>query len=296
MLTRSRNGFRYNQPTCIAESTDRFNCPRLTVIDNNLWIICDKVKQSEDFIGAENDESKTRVILWCSNNGSEWSMPIETNITGILPDRMCQTDDGGFLIATHTKKKQEGAGFLIQNVWKAIRSPHLSTWIKYKIADEPSFNFCEGSICNGGGELLCLMRENSQRGEPCFWSSSKSNGVTWSRPMRTRMFGAHRPILGKLSSGNYLTTYREQCSAHSPPFWAKNVFACLTAEKSMHNASRPCKDSIILPLDHDNNRRSDGGYTGWVETEDKQIYIVNYITKDAPKPHIVWYLIEESEF
>ena len=58
----------------------------------------------------------------------------------------------------------------------------------------------------------------------------------------------------------------------------------------------PCYESIILPLDHDHNVRSDGGYTGFVETEDNQIYIVNYITKDALRPYIVWYIIEEKEF
>ena len=63
MLTRSKHGFNYRVPICIAETNDRFNCPRLSVIENSLWIICDCVKQSDDFIGSENDTKSTRILL-----------------------------------------------------------------------------------------------------------------------------------------------------------------------------------------------------------------------------------------
>ena len=310
MLTRSRNGMRYNQPVCIAQTSDRYNCPRLSVINNMLWVICDCVKKGNDFIEDENNESSTSILLWCSNNGVDWSSPIQTNITGILPDRICSTNDNGFLIATHTQKKQpitekdkdlnenwlSNKGYLAQHVWKTDQNLYLPNWKRYSVAEKQGFNFCEASICNTGEELICLLRENSQRGDPCYWTASTNNGISWCEPLKTRMFGGHRPVLGKLSSGRYLTTYREQSCSHIPGYWAKNVFACLTNEQSMHSRTQPCLKSVILPLDHDNNARSDGGYTGWVETEDKQIYIVNYITKDAPKAYIVWYLIEENEF
>lgn len=294
MLTRSRNGFRYSKPVCIAESTDRYNCPRLSVINNNLIIICDKVEQSEDFIGSENNTSKTQIILWGSNNGVEWSSPVPTNITGILPDRIQTADDGSHLIATHTSDGE--TKHLVQFVWKSERNIFLSNWTRHHIADIENRNLCEGSICNTGSGLVCLMRENSQLGEPVYWSFSSNNGITWSSAKKTRMFGGHRPVLGQMSSGNYLTTYREQSHTHIPGYWAKNTFACWTHRKSMLNSVDPCLNSVILPIDHDYNRRSDSGYTGWVETEDGQIYVVNYVTKDAQKPYIVWYLIDESDF
>ena len=294
MLTRSKTGFKYSEPVCIATSKNRFNCPRLSVIDDSLWILCDVVIRSDDFISSENEEENTKILLWTSNNGKQWSNPIDVGITGIVPDRICQTDDKGFLIATHTLKDDGFSKYLVQNVWKTTQKIYLPQWIKYSLADEPQFNLCEASICNYKGQLICLMRENSQQGNPCLWTTSKDHGKTWTKPIKTKLFGGHRPVLGKLKSGNFLTTYREQCHSHVPGFWAKNTIACLTMTNSMIFGDM--NKSINLPLDHDNATKSDGGYTGWVETEDNQIYIVNYVTKDAPKAYIVWYLIDEKEF
>ena len=38
------------------------------------------------------------------------------------------------------------------------------------------------------------------------------------------------------------------------------------------------------------------GAPGWVELDDGNIFVVNYITDDAPKPYIKWYLINEDMF
>jgi sialidase-1 len=296
MLTRSRTGFKYSAPICISESIDRYNCPRLSVVNDQLYIICDLVKQSEDFIGSEQSEDNTSIILWTSCNGLDWSSPIKTNIKGIVPDKICPTNDGGFLLATHTSEKTEYGSHLVQNVWKTMSVPQASNWAKYNIANNIDKNLCEATICNTGNELICLMRENSQKGEPCYLSFSLDNGNNWSNIMSTRIFGCHRPVLGQLQSGNFLITYREQSFLHLPSSWAKNTFACLIPAGSLKNKELPCAKGIILPIDHDNNIKSDSGYTGWTLTEDGQIYIVNYITKDAPKPYIKWYLIDESDF
>lgn len=292
MLTRSRTGQKYSTPICISESTDRYNCPRLSIVKGQLYIICDLVKQSDDFIGSEQIEDNTRIILWTSTNGIDWSLPILTNIKGIVPDRICATNDGGLLIATHTKL----ASRLIQNVWKTMKTPQSMNWSKSVLAELNDKNLCEATICNTGSELVCLMRENSQLGEPCYMSSSTDNGKTWTKAIKTRLFGCHRPVLGILPSGNYLVTYREQSFTHLPSTWAKNTFACLINKGSLNYVTDPCKKAIILPIDHDNNVKSDSGYTGWCLNEDGQIYIVNYITKDAPKPYIKWYILDESDF
>ena len=196
------------------------------------------------------------------------------------------------MTATHTQVD----GYLMQDAWITNGSLFMPNWTKHKIAGQPGHNFCEASICKVENEYFCLLRENSQRGDPLYYSWSDNSGKNWISPIRTRMFGGHRPTLGQLQSGDFLVTYREQMHPHIPNFWAKNTFACLTVEKSMRHRGQPCLKSIILPLDHDCAKRSDSGYTGWVETEDGQIYIVNYITNDAPKPYIVWYLIDEHEF
>jgi len=296
----------YSEPVTIAESRHRFNCPRLSVVDNHLWIICDQVQKSKNFIRAENNESKTRIFLWKSKDGRNWSDPIITNITGIVPDRICSTDDG-YLIATHTMQqitvstntednfvdgyqRPQNNGYLVQNIW---HSNSLDTdWTKHELCHYYEHNMCEASVCRIGSSYLCLMRENSGLGKPAYFCRS-TNGINWTEAKPTRMFACHRPVTGVLATGNLLTTYREASHSFKIGLWAKNTFACLTCKKS---AQKDFSDSIILPLDHDNSPHSDSGYTGWVQLPDESIFIVNYITGDAPQPYIRWYQIYERDF
>lgn len=296
----------FETPVVVAESSHRFNCPRLTVIGDTMWLVCDEIviKGSGTFFKLENDESKTKVFLWKTKDGHEWKGPIETNVRGIVPDRICPTD-GGFLIGTHTKKylgpqsrnskvkdiQREYAGYLVQNIWHA--DDLEGTWKKHPLCHKEGFNLCEASICRlDSGAYLALMRENSGLGHPAFACFS-NDGIKWNQPIETRMFGCHRPVTGQLKSGHLLTTYREASGAFFPGFWAKNTFACLT---NRHSIREDFIKSIILPLDHDNSKRSDSGYTGWIQLPDESIFIVNYVTKDAQMPYIRWYSIHESDF
>ncbi|HOM57560.1 MAG TPA: hypothetical protein PLG27_07410, partial [Candidatus Latescibacteria bacterium] len=52
----------------------------------------------------------------------------------------------------------------------------------------------------------------------------------------------------------------------------------------------------ILPVDFDRSPVSDTGYSGWVQFEDGEIYIVNYIVDDAPKAQIRGYSLHPSDF
>jgi len=296
----------FHKPKLVAKSSNRFNCPRLSVIDDTLWLTCDEIiiGKKGTFFNLEDDESKTKIFLWKTKDGDEWEGPIETNITGIVPDRICPTEDG-FLIATHTKtyfgkksvnKKVEKIqnahyGYLAQNIWHTTNLEE--EWTKHSLCHKEGYNLCEASVCRlDNNTYLALLRENSALGLPAFACYSR-NGITWSSPIETRMFGCHRPVAGQLKSGNLLTTYREAFGSFLPGLWAKNTFACLTMKKSIQE---DMIKSIILPLDHDNAKRSDSGYTGWVQLPDESIFIVNYITQNAPFPYIKWYIIHESDF
>lgn len=293
MLTSSTNGHLYEPPVCISESLDRYNCPRLSVIDNKLWVICDIVKNTGDFIASENTPSNTRIVLFHSDNGTKWTGPIITNIFGIVPDKICKlSDDYG--IACHTHFKNDLNDRLACYFWKT-KDLLSNSWFKYEIANKQDCNLCEPSISYNGNELVCLIRENSQRGDPAYWTCSNDNGKSWMPAIKTRMFGCHRPVLGRLKSGHYLTTYRDQSHIHTPSCWARNTFACFTFVQSMHNKEYPCYKSIIFPLDHDNAKVPDSGYTGWVQMDNGLIYVVNYITKSGNKPYISWYSFEEKE-
>jgi sialidase-1 len=52
----------------------------------------------------------------------------------------------------------------------------------------------------------------------------------------------------------------------------------------------------ILPLDFDRHAESDTGYSGWVQFDDGEIYVVNYILDDAPKAQIRGYSLRAEDF
>lgn len=316
-LTRSpQDEISFSEPTTLAVSEDRYNCPRLCVLDDVLYVVCDKVAASQDFIGAENRTLGTTICLWRTHNGETWEGPLETNVTGIVPDRIIKTHDGRYLLATHTKsylpawsKGEELLeieeeidkdafirrwGYLIQSVW--ISSNPEGPWGQYVLGSQEGLNFCEASIFVFDGaskfQYVAMMRENSGLGHPSFYCVSR-DGQLWSKPKPTRMFGCHRPVCGVLRSGYVLTTYREASHIFSHGYWAKNTFACLSSPGEVRNNFRK---SIILPLDHDRSKKSDGGYTGWIQLPDTSIFVVNYITDDAPKPYIKWYRFTQDYF
>jgi len=275
--------FDFKKPIVISKSKDRYNCPRLSIIGEYLYIICDKVDASDQYIMAENDEKKTRIILWRSLDGKKWEGPIQTNISGIVPDRIITTNNG-FLIATHTGKGRK----LVQNIWFNDNLDCYTSWKKFKLCHHKELNLCEASVIKIDKEFMCMVRENSSLGLPSYICKSK-DGISWSNVEPTRMFGCHRPVCGMLKNGKLLTTYREASHSFRRGYWAKNTFACLSNPENL-------VQSIVLPLEHDRSTHSDGGYTGWVELPDSSIFIVNYITNQAINPYICWYTIRQNEF
>lgn len=302
----SEDGKNFSNPIIVAETNDRYNCPRLSIINDELIIICDNIKASKTYIETENSEDQTRVEIIRSSDGGNWDTPIITNITGIVPDRICTTFDGQFLIATHTKDYVGNRdlsfdplirqitikilGTLVQNIWKS--ETFKGPWEPFRLSQDANLNLCEASVFKYKNKYVALMRENSGTGHPAYMSISP-NGTKWGNIKPTRMTGCHRPVCGILRSGNLLTTYREATYGFRQGYWAKNTFACLTSPKSILDG---CTKSVILPLDHDSSQISDSGYTGWVQLLDDSIYIVNYITHDAPRPYIKWYKIREKDF
>ena len=79
-------------------------------------------------------------------------------------------------------------------------------------------------------------------------------------------------------------------------WWTQNFFAALTDKESTLAAARGDAHTRILPIDFDRSAASDTGYSGWVQFEDGEIYIVNYIVDDAPKGQIRGYSLHMSDF
>ena len=78
--------------------------------------------------------------------------------------------------------------------------------------------------------------------------------------------------------------------------WTQNLFAALTDDESALAPVRSRAWTRILPVDFDRSPESDQGYTGWVQFEDGEIYIVNYIMENAPKAQIRGYSLRGEDF
>jgi sialidase-1 len=67
------------------------------------------------------------------------------------------------------------------------------------------------------------------------------------------------------------------------------MFAAFMSRESIEATGRRDQRVRVVPLDYDRNPSPDIGYTGWVQFDDGEIYIVNYIKDNADKAFIRGY-------
>ncbi|MBQ7901465.1 MAG: exo-alpha-sialidase [Clostridia bacterium] len=260
------------------KSDDYYNNARISNIGGKLIILCDRIT------GEHENKAETVVYAWISeDNGYTWSVPYKTPARGIVPDKLRMTKRGRVLLAAH--KFNPCSGKLEQYLWYS--DDKGKSWSERVIVGaDPRYNLCEACILETEDEtLVAFMRENSFKGYDCMKAISTDGGATWQGVYPAPMQGCHRPTAGYLKNGNVLVTYRYLAGA--APF--QNTFAALMDKDCITETDRDKQYANILPLDHDRAQRADTGYTGWVQFDDGEIYVVNYITDDAPLPYIRGY-------
>jgi len=255
-----------------------WNCARISKLsDGRLVILADKaVKKNEG--GAE-------VYYWIGDaEGIEWSEPFLAPSDGIVPDQLIETSTGRWLVSTHLKHTN---GYLRQSLWYS--DDQGKTWSdRIIVAEKEGLNLCEGSIVElDDNTLVCFMRENSGLGYDCFKSISTDNGETWEGPYNVPMPGCHRPVAGILENGYVMITHRFMHGGKGwVGFWTQNFFAGFTDQDSCRATERNEQSFRIMPLDFDRSPYSDVGYSGWVQFDDGEIYVVYYIIDDSPNGQI----------
>ncbi len=286
---------RDNARIMITESTDRgrtwskkkpltekgsakeyFNCARISKLhDGSLAIICDKI--------FENENRKAEIWLWRGDSeGNTWSEPtVFPDFCGIVPDKFQQLSSGRLIIAAQFKNHEIGK--LEQYLWYS--DDEGKTWSdRVTVAADPRYNLCEVSILEyEEGKLVAFLRENSFKGYDMLKVLSADNGETWSEIYNTPMDGGHRPVSGLLADGTVMVTYRYI------PCGTQNMFAAFLQKDQLKATERQKQRVRIMPLDYDRNPSPDIGYTGWVQFDDGEIYVVNYIKDDADKAFIRGY-------
>lgn len=261
-----------------------YNNPRISKLkDGRLVITVDKIFAWEAV--AKLEECKI-YLYFSTDDGESWSLPQKTPLNGIVPDKLLELDNGRWILAAHHKKN----GFLAQ--FMIFSDDYGKTWSdSISIGKKTGLNLCEASILQlGGNKLVAFMRENSARGLPCFKTVSEDNGETWGNLTEFPLPGCHRPVSGILNNGQIMITYR---FAQGGKGWfgksMQNFFAALTDEESALAPSYREASTRIIPLDYDCSIVSDLGYSGWVQFDNGEIYIVNYIVDDAPNAYICGY-------
>ncbi len=269
-----------------------YNCARISTLrDGRLVVIVDRIP----FIDGEKVAGKARNLLYFSNDdGVTWSEPAETPLCGIVPDKLLELESGRWIIAAHRPLNDKLTQYLR---WSDDRG---ATWSDdVVVAHSPDFHLCEVSILPmGEGTLVAFMRENSGMGYDCKKVISRDNGESWGEIIDFPLPGCHRPVAGHLADGSILITYRfMQGGKGWLGSWTQNFFAALSNDESALASSRRESSARILPVDYDRSPKSDLGYSGWVQFDDGEVYIVNYIVDDAvDKGQIRGYSLHPKEF
>ena len=268
-----------------------YNCARISRLkDGRLAIVCDLIKgATEDAV--ENTENH----LWFSSDeGESWEGPIMTPVIGIVPERLYELQSGRWLLAAH--HKQAATGKLTEYVWYS--DDKGKTWSeRITLADDPRYNLCEvGLVEVEPNVVVGFLRENSGRGYDCMKAISRDGGQTWEGVYPVPIPGCHRPTVGLLNDGRLLVTYRYvQGGMGGWGHALQNAQGALMDHELITATSRFEQWTRIFPIDYDRSNKADIGYTGWVQYDDGEIYVVNYIVDDAPKAQIRGYSLRPED-
>lgn len=297
----THHGNRSQTRIMITESTDRgrtwgnkrplteltngdphWNCARISRLrEGRLVIVADQVAKAYTEGGIN--------YMWIGDaEGTHWSEPIATPLTGIVPDQLIELPSGRWLLSAHYNGQ-----------WLRYSDNQGIDWSEpVLIADDPGLKLCEVSILPlDDGTLVAFLRENSGEGWDCYKAISYDQGESWSGLYRMPLPGCHRPVAGLLQSGQILITYRfMQGGKGWLGKWTQNFFAAITDQESAKALERREQWTRILPIDFDRSPVADLGYSGWVQFDDGEIYVVQYIVDDAPMGQIRGYSLREEDF
>lgn len=265
-----------------------YNCGRIMQLRDGRYVaIVDKV--------FEPREGGGRIQLYFSEDGSlTWSEPTPTPARGIVPDKLLELESGRWILSCHDR--EPGFGYLVQRLWYS--DDQGQSWSDpVVVGRQEGLNLCEVSILPVGNRtLVAFMRENSFKGWDCYKAISRDDGESWGELVQFPLPACHRPVSGLLQNGKIMITHRFIQGGRRGWGTHQNFFAGLTDLESVLADSRDDAATRILPIDFDRSESSDTGYSGWVQFEDGEIYIVNYVMDDAPKGQIRGYSLTMEDF
>lgn len=297
MITRSYDrGRTWTPKTVFAEcenSEHYYDCVSIRRLsDDRIVVLIDK---HEDEGNEMSDLSKRHIYMWIGDaEGENWSEEIRTPARGIVPDRLLELSTGRWIISAHYVGEKSGR--YEQYLWYS--DDKGKTWSDViTVAADERYELCEASILElKDGTLVAFLRENQWKGYECLKTISYDKGESWSEVYTTPIPCCHRPQAGFLNDGSIMLTYRLiQGGKGWFGTWAQNAVAAFMDEETAAAKERKEQGVRLFPMDFDRSSLSDLGYTGWVQFDDGEIYVVNYIVDDAPRAHIRGYSFKKED-
>ena len=291
----------------------RLNCSRLAACADGTLLLMVDLLLKESFEEYLQPGVCMNLLLRSRDHGATWEGPEETGLTeGIVPSIKELTN--GHLIVGLTEQwpGERGADDFIEVQTSYVSSDGGRTWEgPFKVPSPESapltglpWRLNEGDFAElDDGTLVFYMREDGERLSA--WKSlSSDGGRTWSVPVRTQMMHClGRPSVGRLRSGEVAVTYRVSCGLSTSlglyvetASEARRGFPTRAGDaEDPENYNRDTEARFAF-LDNDRALSADSGYSGWVQLPDGALYVVNYITDDAPRAHIRGYLVSRQDW
>ena len=276
----------------------RLNCPRIAALANGTLLL------AIDFVppGADPFVNPARNLLFRSiDGGVTWKGPENTGISdGIVPS-LKELSNGDLLLGLTRQRSATGKLSSLTEEQTIYRSSdHGHTWQgPYAVPGQEGLRLNEGDFAElDDGTVVCYMREDGER--LTGWKSlSSDGGLTWSQPFRSQMFSClGRPSVGRVRSGEVVVTYRF-CSGVSTSLALYVETPAEAVRRSEPDADaymtdyRQCRFAF---LDNDRSLHPDSGYSGWAQLPNGDLYVVNYITDEAPRAFIRGYIVSRHDW
>ncbi len=279
------------------------NCSRITACaDGTLLLIVDHILHGK----SEFVENCCKILLYRSiDGGKTWDGPHETGITeGIVPS-IKELSNGNLIIGTTRVRSpqnmpwKEALRYVTEEQLTYISKDKGKTWEGPFVVPSPKeLRLDEGDYVElDDGTLVVYMRED--KSYTGWKSTSTDGGRTWSEAFRGEFLSCcGRPSAGRLRSGEILITYRF-CTAISTSL---ALYMETPAEAVRREPIDPAKYDVdyrqarFAFIDNDRSIHPDSGYSGWVQLPNGNLFVVNYVTDDAPRGQIRGYLLTREDF
>ena len=300
---------------CSREDTEAgrgmLNCSRLTACgDGTLLLIVDAI-DAITFADLLEPDPCRNLIFRSRDCGATWEGPEETGITaGIVPS-IAELSSGDLLVGVteQFEGNDPGRGFSeSQTIYRSTDGG--ATWEGPTVIPNPSaptangekWRLNEGDFAEmDDGRVVVYMREDGERLSG--WKSLSSDaGCTWSEPVRTQMpCCLGRPSVGRLRSGEVALTYRMAVGrSTSLALYVETAAEAVrglggVGARGMDDYSSTAESRFAV-IDNDRSPWADSGYSGWVQLEDGDLFVVNYVNDDAPRAFVRGYVVGREDW